>query len=70
MKPKLAVFDFDCTIRDNDPNGDWQMGVGHLFPGGKLPEELQEIRQKQGTILNLGSSITGKTGHTYFGYNI
>ena len=41
MKSKLAVFDFDCTIRDDDPNqvdskGNWQMGVGHLFPEGTV----------------------------------
>ena len=48
MKSKLAVFDFDCTIRDNDPDLNWQMGVGHHFPGGELPKELWEIRQKFG----------------------
>ena len=49
MKSKLAVFDFDFTIRENDPDRDWQLGVGHLFPEGILPEEFQEIRQKEGS---------------------
>ena len=49
MKSKLAVFDFDLTIRDPDPGNDWSYGVGHLFPGGKLPEELIEIRKKHGS---------------------
>lgn len=49
MKSKLAVFDFDLTIRDPEPGNDWSYGVGHLFPGGKLPEELIEIRKKQGS---------------------
>ena len=40
MKSKLAVFDFDCTVRDNDPDLNWQMGVGHHFPGGELPKEF------------------------------
>ena len=48
MKSKLAVFDYDFTIRDNYPDHDWQMGVGHLFPEGRLPGELHEIRQKEG----------------------
>ena len=45
MKSKLAVFDFDLTIRDPEPGNDRSYGVGHLFPGGKLPEELIEIRK-------------------------
>merc|ERR1712018_1128478 len=48
MKSKLAVFDYDSTIRDNDLDDDWQMGVGHLFPEGKVPEHLHEMRQKEG----------------------
>jgi len=48
MKSKLAVFDFDFTIRTHDPDNDWQLGVGHLFPEGRVPENLQEIRQKEG----------------------
>ena len=48
MKSKLAVFDFDLTIRDPDPEHDRQYGVGHLFPGGKLPEELSKIRKSKG----------------------
>jgi len=48
MKSKLAVFDYDFTIRDNYPDHDWQMGVGHLFPEGRLSEEMHEIRQKEG----------------------
>jgi len=48
MKSKLAVFDFDCTIRDNHPDLNWQMGVGHLFPEGELPKELWKIRQEFG----------------------
>merc|ERR1712018_783610 len=48
MKSKLAVFDYDSTIRDNDLDDDWQMGVGHLFPKGKVPEHLHVIRQKEG----------------------
>ena len=27
MKSKLAVFDFDLTIRDDYPDHNWQMGV-------------------------------------------
>ena len=46
MKSKLAVFDFDFTVRDPDP-GAWY-GVSHLFPGGQLPEELKEIKKNQG----------------------
>ena len=50
MKSKLAVFDFDRTLKDDSPEefGQWQMGVGHLFPEGRVPENLQEIRQKEG----------------------
>jgi len=27
MKSKLAVFDFDLTIREVDKNNDWQYGI-------------------------------------------
>ena len=55
MKAKLAIFDFDSTLSDkpyNPPELDWQMhmGVGHLFPEGKLPEELQRIRIEKGKL--------------------
>jgi len=58
MKSKLAVFDFDLTIREVDKNNDWQYGVGHLFPGGKLPEELVEIRKKHGSKIFLQDYLT------------
>ena len=48
MKSKLAVFDFNLTIIDPYSEHDRQYGVGHLFPGGKLPEELTKIRKMQG----------------------
>ena len=52
MKSKLAVFDFDRTLKDDSPEefGQWQMGVGHLFPGGKIPEDLSRIYQNQGFL--------------------
>ena len=40
MKSKLAVFDFDLTIRDPDPGNDWSYGVSHLFPGKEIPESF------------------------------
>ena len=48
MKSKLAVFDFDSTIRDDDPNqvdskGNWQMGVGHLFPEGIVYNYIKTV---------------------------
>ena len=66
MKSKLAVFDFDLTIRDPDPGNDWSKGVGHLFPGGKLPEELIEIRKKQGskTLFEILVPMVNKMGLT------
>merc|ERR1712062_72500 len=46
MKSKLAVFDFDHTIKN--PNKGWKMGVSHFFPGGEIPEDLHQIRKEQG----------------------
>ena len=40
MKSKLAVFDFDLTIRDPDPGNDWSYGVSHLFPGKEILESF------------------------------
>jgi len=57
MKSKLAVFDFDLTIRDNYPDRDWQMGVGHLFPEGRVPKELQKIRYKEGSRIFLDQIV-------------
>ena len=51
MKSKLAVFDFDLTIRDDYPDREWQMGVGHLFPEGRVPKELRTIRHKEGSCI-------------------
>ena len=48
MKSKLAVFDFDHTIKY--PNKGWKMGVSHFFPGGEIPEDLHQIRKEQGKI--------------------
>ena len=66
MKSKLAVFDFDLTIRDPDPGNDYSYGVSHLFPGGKLPEELIEIRKKQGskTLFETLVPLVNKMGLT------
>merc|ERR1712172_119577 len=66
MKSKLAVFDFDLTIRDPDPGNDWSYGVSHLFPGGKLPEELIEIKKKQGskTLFKTLIPLVNKMGLT------
>ena len=60
MKSKLAVFDFDHTIRDDYPDHNWQMGVGHHFPEGKLPKELFEICQKFGNS-DFGQQIISKS---------
>jgi len=46
MKSKLAVFDFDHTIKNPSPG--WKMGVSHFFPGGEIPEDLHQIRKEQG----------------------
>ena len=51
MKSKLAVFDFDLTIRDDYPDREWQMGVGHLFPEERVPKELRTIRHKEGSCI-------------------
>ena len=48
MNSKLAVFDFDHTIKY--PNKGWKMGVSHFFPGGEIPEDLHQIREEQGKI--------------------
>ena len=50
MKSKLAVFDFDHTIKY--PNKGWKMGVSHFFPGGEIPEDLHQIRKEHGKICN------------------
>ena len=45
MKTKLAVFDFDRTLKDDSPEefGQWQMGIDHLFPRRKSSEDLSHI---------------------------
>ena len=59
MKSKLAVFDFDLTIRDPDPGNDWSYGVSHLFPGKEILESFL-------FRMNLGSL---GFSDTRFGYN-
>ena len=46
MKSKLAIFDFDHTIKH--PRKGWQMGVSHFFPDGEIPEDIHQIRKEQG----------------------
>ena len=46
MKSKLAVFDFDYTIKQ--PKEGIHLGLSHFFPGGDFPEELHEIRKEKG----------------------
>ena len=46
MKSKLAIFDFDHTIKN--PRKGWQMGVSHFFPDGEIPEDIHQIRKEQG----------------------
>ena len=46
MKSKLAIFDFDHTIKH--PTKGWQMGVSHFFPDGEIPEDIHQIRKEQG----------------------
>ena len=57
MKSKLAVFDFNLTIIDPYSEHDRQYGVGHLFPGGKLPEELTKIRKMQGNRIFIDTLV-------------
>ena len=40
MKDHLVIFDFDNTIKRHSPG--YTMGVSHLFPGKKIPQELEE----------------------------
>ena len=44
MKSKLAVFDFDYTIKQPTPG--YCLGVSHLFPEKKVPEELEKNRDQ------------------------
>merc|ERR1712223_454292 len=44
MKDHLVIFDFDNTIKRHSPG--YTMGVSHLFPGKKIPQELEEAFSK------------------------
>ena len=46
MKSKLAVFDFDYTIKQ--PKKGIHLGLSQFFPGGDFPEELHQIRKEKG----------------------
>ena len=54
MKPKLAIFDVDFTIKeyhgDGSKDGVFQspLGLAKLFPNGKLPEEFFTILKEKG----------------------
>ena len=45
MKKKLAIFDFDSTIKEHE-HGFTLGGRSKLFPGQQIPEDLFKLRGK------------------------
>ena len=48
MKNKLAVFDFDYTIKEQAPGLVNAGGLAKLFPNQELPKEYLKILKEQG----------------------
>ena len=53
MKPKLAIFDVDFTIKEHGAGTPQDfllsaMGFAKLFPNGKIPQELLTVYKEKG----------------------